>query len=277
MGDGSIIPLMSARGSSFAAPDGTPEAGPLGSDRPSLFTVAACIAGPLAIGFALLPFRSRVTSANVALILVLCVLAAAIGRGRLGATLAALSSALWFDVLFTRPYGSLTINRADDMITTGLLVVVGLIAGELVIRARRSVQAAYAARRDVARLQRISELAAGGEPAGTLIRLVEDELVELLGLRGCRWERPPYATDLPLLRHGRVRVSALGDLEPEHLARSPRNQVALPVWGEGRELGRLVLVLPYDASGISFRPADREAAAALADQLGAALAPAWPA
>jgi hypothetical protein len=266
---------MNEHGSSSAPSDVAPEALP-GRQR-SWIAIATCIAGPLAVGLVLVPLRTRVTSANVALIFVLCVLAAAIARGRLGATLAALSSALWFDVLFTHPYGSLTINRADDMVTTGLLVVVGLIAGELVVRARRSVQAAYAARRDVARLQRISELAAGGEPAGALIRLVQDELVELLGLRGCRWERPPYATDLPVLRHGRVRVTAVADRGAEHLTQSPRNQVALPVWGQGRELGRLVLVLPYDASGISFRPRDRDDALALVDQLGAALAPAWPA
>jgi hypothetical protein len=268
---------MSEHGSSSAAADAVPPEPALRDDGRSWLAIAACVVGPLAVGLVLVPFRARVTSANVALIFVICVLAAAIARGRLGAILAALSAAFWFDFLFTHPYNSVTINRADDMITTGLLVVVGLIAGELVVRARRSVQAAYAARRDVARLQRISELAAGGESAGALIRIVQDELVELLGLRGCRWERPPYATDLPLLRHGRVRVTTLGDVETEHLARSPRNQIALPVWGEGRELGRLVLVLPYDATGISFRPGDREAAVALADQLGAALAPAWPA
>ncbi|MGZ4133439.1 MAG: DUF4118 domain-containing protein [Actinomycetota bacterium] len=244
--------------------------------RPFL-AVAACLAGPLVVGLALVPVRARVTSANVALVFVVCVLAAAIGRGRLGATLAALSGAFWFDVLFTRPYNSVTINRADDMVTTGLLVAVGLIAGELVVRARRSERVAHAARRDVEKLQRISELAAGGEPAGALVRLVQEELVDLLGLRGCRWERPPYASELPVLRHGRVRVVAGSATDAEHLVRSPRNQVALPVWGDGRELGRFVLVLPFDASGISFRPQDREAALALVDQLGAALAPAWPA
>jgi hypothetical protein len=72
-------------------------------------------------------------------------------------------------------------------------------------------------------------------------------------------------------------VTAVAHGDSEYLTHSPRNQVALPVWGQGRELGRLVLVLPYDASGISFRPRDRDDALALVDQLGAALAPAWPA
>ena len=231
----------------------------------------------LIAALALLPFRADVTSTNVALVFVVCVLAAAIARGRAGAIAAALSSAFWFDFFFTRPYGSLAINRSDDIVTTALLVAVGLIAGELVVRARRSAEAADAARRDAAKLRRISELAAGGEPAGALIQLVGRELVDLLGLRGCRWERPPYPSDLPLLRHGRVLVASGGDQGSDRLVQSPGNQIALPVWGEGRELGRFVLVVPHDATGVSFRPQDRQEALALADQLGAALAPAWPA
>lgn len=239
--------------------------------------VAACLLVPLLVAAVLLPFRSEITSANVALIFVVCVLAAATWRGRPGAILAALSAALWFDFFFTRPYGSLTINRGDDIVTTGLLVVVGLIAGELVIRARHSERIASAARRDAAKLRHISELAAGGEPAGALIQLVGRELVELLGLRGARWERPPYSSDLPVLRHGRILVSSTAPSGPERLVHAPGNQIALPVWGEGRELGRFVLVAPFDATGVSFDPKDRQDALALADQLGAALAPAWPA
>jgi hypothetical protein len=238
-------------------------------------TVASVVV-PLLAALALLPIRSDVTSANVALVFVVCVLAAAIARGRAGAIAAALSSAFWFDFFFTRPYGSLAINRTDDIVTTGLLVVVGLVAGELVVRARRSAQVADAARRDVAKLRRISELAAGGEPAGALIQLVGQELVDLLGLRGSRWEVPPYPSDLPVLRHGRVLVASGAERGDDRLVHSPGNQVALPVWGEGRELGRFVLVVPHDATGVSFRPQDRQEALALADQLGAALAPTWP-
>jgi hypothetical protein len=243
--------------------------------RDRALTVASVVV-PLLAALALLPIRSDVTSANVALVFVVCVLAAAIARGRAGAIAAALSSAFWFDFFFTRPYGSLAINRTDDIVTTGLLVVVGLVAGELVVRARRSAQVADAARRDVAKLRRISELAAGGEPAGALIQLVGQELVDLLGLRGSRWEVPPYPSDLPVLRHGRVLVASGAERGDDRLVHSPGNQVALPVWGEGRELGRFVLVVPHDATGVSFRPQDRQEALALADQLGAALAPTWP-
>lgn len=238
--------------------------------------IGASVLGPLLAAAVLLPFRSEITSANVALIFVVCVLAGAIGHGRAGAIVAALGSALWFDFFFTRPYGSLTINRIDDIVTTCLLVVVGLIAGELVVRARHSERIADAARRDAAKLRNISELAAGGEPAGALIQLVGRELVDLLRLRGARWERPPYTSELPVLRHGRVLVSSNQSGGPERLLHAPGNQIALPVWGEGRELGRFVLVAPFDAVGVSFDPKDREDAVALADQLGAALAPAWP-
>ncbi|MBV8952249.1 MAG: DUF4118 domain-containing protein [Actinobacteria bacterium] len=252
--------------------------GPVAPDRRrDAIKTGACIAAPLAVAAVLLPFRAGITSANIALIFVVSVLAAAIWRGRAGAIVAALSSAVWFDFFFTRPYGSFTINRADDVVTTVLLVAVGVIAGELVVRARHSEQVASAARRDAAKLRHISELAAGGEPAGALIQLVGRELVELLGLRGARWERPPYDSDLPVLRHGRILVASRGSGGRDRLLHAPGNQVALPVWGEGRELGRFVLVAPFDATGASFDPRDRADAVALADQLGAALAPAFPA
>jgi hypothetical protein len=46
----------------------------------------------------------------------------------------------------------------------------------------------------------------------------------------------------------------------------------LPVWGGGREIGRLVLVMPSDSVGVGIPTDDRAIAVALVDQLGAVLA-----
>jgi hypothetical protein len=50
-----------------------------------------------------------------------------------------------------------------------------------------------------------------------------------------------------------------------------RAQLELPVWGEGLELGRFVLTLRPDATGVDFAPDARASALALADQLGVIL------
>jgi hypothetical protein len=230
----------------------------------------AAVLGPLAVSAVLVALRGDLFATNAALILVLPVLAAAIVGGRSGGAVSAIVAALCFDFFFTRPYYSFTINRRDDVETTVVLLVVGLVVGELVARARQSRRLAHASRREVEQVRRVAELAAGRGPTGRLISIVERELVDLLGARGARFERPPFATTLPRLGHG---VVTIGGHDGEHdRPLGPLNEVELPVWGHGREVGRLVLVLPEDSVGTALPADDRGLAVALVDQLGAVLA-----
>jgi hypothetical protein len=229
---------------------------------------ALAILGPIAVSGILVAFRDQFRPSNAALVLVVVVLAAAIVGGRWGGIVSAVISFLCFDFFFTRPYYSFTIDSRDDIETTILLLIVGVAVGELVVRTRRSRQVARASRREVEQVRRVSALGAGGEAAGKLIQILQRELVEALDVRGARFERPPFPTVLPRLGHGSVTIPAQTNGTPS----GPSNEVELPVWGQGREFGRFVLVLPTDSTGVSINPDDRALAAALADQLGAALA-----
>jgi uncharacterized protein DUF4118 len=229
---------------------------------------ALAVLGPIAVSGILVAFRDQFRPSDAALVLVLVVLAAAILGGRSGGAASAVVSALCFDFFFTRPYYSFTINNRDDIETTIVLLIVGLAVGELVVRTRRSRQVAQASRREVEQVRRVAALGAGGEAAGKLIQILQRELVEALEVRAARFERPPFATVLPRLGHGSVTIPAQTNGTPH----GPGNEVELPVWGQGREFGRFVLVLPTDSTGVSINPDDRALAAALADQLGAALA-----
>jgi Domain of unknown function (DUF4118) len=226
--------------------------------------------GPLAVSGMLVVFRGGPFTTNAALILVLPVLAAAILGGRWGGVVSAVVAALCFDFFFTRPYYSFNINRRGDVETTLVLLAVGLVVGELVVRARRSRQLARASRREVDQIRRVAELAAGSGASGRLITIVERELVDILNARGARFERPPFQTTLPRLGHGMVTIPGTERGEAPRLG--PPNEVELPVWGHGREIGRLVLVLPDDSIGIAIPADDRALAVALVDQLGAVLA-----
>ena len=75
---------------------------------PLAWTVA--IAGPVVVSLLLVPLRGEIRTSNESLVLVLVVVAAAALGGRLTGAVAALVSMASFDLFFTRPYGSFTIN-----------------------------------------------------------------------------------------------------------------------------------------------------------------------
>jgi hypothetical protein len=233
--------------------------------------LAVAVLAPLAVSGLLVLFRDQLFPTNAALVLVLAVLGAAIVGGRLGGVIAAVIAALCFDFFFTLPYYSFTIDRRDDVETTIVLLAVGLVVGEVVVRLRRSRRVAKASRREVDQIRRVAELAAGSGPAGRLITIVEREIVELLGARGARFEAPPYPSAVPRIGHGVLTIPPGGDGRSSPPV-GPRNEVELAVCGHGREIGRIVLVLPHDSTGASLSAGDRALAVALVDQLGAILA-----
>ena len=101
-----------------------------------------------------------------------------------------------------------------------------------------------------------------------MLESVRDELTQLLSLRTCDFEQPPFGVPLPRLeRNGSI------DTPHRRFARGeftlPEEGVEIPVLGRGRQLGRLVL-LPEPDVGVSIE--ERVVAIAISDQLGAALA-----
>jgi hypothetical protein len=224
--------------------------------------------GPIAVAALLVPLRDHVQAANLALIMVLVVVVAAAVGGRAAGAVAAVISALSFDFFLTQPYLSLQIDSADDIETTAILLVIGLVVGEIVVRARRSRRAAIRGADEIARLHRIAELAATGAPTQDVVREVTRELTGLLALRDCWFEPAPWVRPLPRLeRTGAVTGTAERRYVSGEFALPP--ECELPVLGRGRELGRFVLVA--DArEGVSLEA--RTVAVALADQLGGVLA-----
>ena len=227
--------------------------------------VAVALLAPPLVALALVPLRTHVLNANIALVLVLVVLGAAVVGGRVAGVVGAVSAALAYDFFFTAPYGSFTIERGDDLETVVVLGLIGLIAGELVERARHNEALAIAQQRELQHVRRRAELAAGGEPPGRLIEQSADELTELLDLKVCRYVPTPPPEDLPIFTHDAIRVPGVfnGD--------APRTAVALPVRAHGRDLGHFLLVFPTESFGLGASVDNKHAAVALADQLGLAL------
>jgi GAF domain-containing protein len=229
------------------------------------------VVAPVAVSLVLIPLRGEVIPANESLVLVVVVLVAAIVGGRLGGVTAALVAAASFDFFFTRPYYSFTIDAHDDVVTTILLLVVGLAVGEITTRSRHSRRLAAERGADITQMRRHAQLGAGGEPPSRLIHLAASELVELLDARTCWFERPPYPVALPTLGHGQMTVwgdeSGAARLDP-----MPATLLALAVFGDGREQGRLVLEFGSERRIADVDARTRALAVGLADRLGTALA-----
>src|SRR6476469_2869384 len=98
-------------------------------------TIAAF--GPLLVAGLLVPFRDDLASANIVLVFVLVVVCGAAIGTRWSGALTAVVAAMSFDFFFTRPYQSLKIDDADDLATTLLLLVIGLVVAEIVTYSRR--------------------------------------------------------------------------------------------------------------------------------------------
>src|SRR5262245_56554050 len=142
-------------------PPGKTEA--MEDDRLSrLLGMAIGIIGPVLVAAALLGVRDEINNANVALVLVLVVVLAAVTGGWQAGAVAAVSSAISFDFFHTRPYLSLTIDSQDDAETAMLLLLVGISVGLLAGRARIALARARRGSSEIHRIHRVAELAAHG-------------------------------------------------------------------------------------------------------------------
>lgn len=226
--------------------------------------------GSLFVAAGLVGVRGKIANVNVALILVLVVLIAAILGGRTAGAMTGLIAATSFDFFHTRPYGLLKIARVDDFITTLLLLVAGLAVGEVVERSARFKSRWRDDRRLLRRLHRVAGLfASGGEDERDLVLSVSAELLETLQLEDCHFELPPFITELPRLEPDGVIAGAhrrFGGVGTE----LPVGGVDLRVVGPKGIIGRFVLA-PTPGKAIS--PERLLVAVALANGLGLVLAP----
>src|SRR5437660_6486014 len=107
------------------------------ADDRLLLGLAVGALGAVGAAAALVSVRGQLLNADVALVLVIVVLLGAVIGGRRAGAMSALVAAAAFDFFHTRPYNTLKISSRDDIITTGLILIVGLAAGELASRAQR--------------------------------------------------------------------------------------------------------------------------------------------
>lgn len=205
--------------------------------------MVAALLLPLAIASVLLPWRGSIANTDVALLLVVAIVAVAANGNHPAGILAAISSAAWFDFFWTVPYERFTITGHTDLETTVLLLAVGAAVSELAARGRRARRVVV---RDISYMEALSStsalIAEGHDPAEITGR-VQAQLVPLLGLRAARFGQgrllghPPRLTDDGTLVWGKTRwnIDEYG---------FPNEDIELLVRSGGRTRGRFPLTPP---------------------------------
>ena len=227
---------------------------------------AGAIAVILVAGL-LTPVRDTFGNTNIALVLVVVIVAAATLGGRLVGAVTSVAAALAYNFFHTQPYRSLSVDNREDVTTVVLLLVVGLIVGELANlhsrRARRRARPAAGAHW----LEQVAGLVAGGRPVDEVWPAVQKGLIDELGLASCRFEPAPYDGQLPAVqRSGRLEGPLTWAREGFEL---PAGGAQLAVEHGGHLFGRVVLE-PTPGRGVSLD--ERRVAVALTDQLAVAIA-----
>ena len=228
---------------------------------------------PILVGAALVAVRGHVDNTNVALILAVVVVAAGAMGGRVAGAIAGLTAAASFDFFHTRPYLSLLMHDGDDVEMTVLLLVLGLVAGQLAWKAGVAARQRDGGRGGLDQIRRLAQQVAEGSESADVIATARAELIDLFQLVDCQFEAAPFSDRLDLaalerngvVAHRRYRMEPGGDLEVE----LPAEGIALPVLSRGQIVGRFVLDFG-PGSGATLE--QRIVAIALADQVGASLA-----
>lgn len=222
----------------------------------------------MAVAVAWIPFRQGNATVDVALAMVLVITVMGITTHRSAVVASAFASAVGFTFFDTAPYDRFVMTRLPDVVTAVMLVVVGLLTGELAVRVARQGRAERAVSGNLGRVRQAASLLAHGEELVVMIGSVADDLTRLLGLRDCWFDAEAVEAGAWCVeRDGELRRCDHGGPVVRSAYRRPE-EVALPVWGRGQVLGHFVLAFPRRAE------LSREqllVAITLADQVGAAL------
>jgi len=233
-------------------------------DRSAL---AAAVAVPLAVAVILLPWRGSWSNTNVALLLVVAVVAVAAIGNRAAGALAAVGAAAWFDFFFTVPYQRFTIRNSSDVTTFILLLAVGVAVSQLAAHARRLKVITITDARYLALIHETAVLAQSAASAHAVVDHIRRQLIDVLGLRDCRFEYGMLIGHPPRLEQDGTIMTRYSHIDVD-LAGMPAEEIELRTFGNGQYYGRFMLT-PTPGS----KPARqaRLVAVTLADLAGRAL------
>ena len=195
--------------------------------------------GAMALGIALIPFRSLTSASNLAFVfLAFTIIVAELG-GRSAALLTAVVSAMSLNFFLTEPYLTLVINKVDDVVAFLALAGCGLIAAAFGKRRGRWSEAAARAGEELSILNRLVDGLRANKPlTGILSDLTHDFRLGAMVLRDS---------------DGRVVAAAPADRAPEAIPEASLSADTLfPADDTRLQFGLRGLRLPHGGGRLSL-------------------------
>jgi K+-sensing histidine kinase KdpD len=238
-------------------------------NRSVLLPAAAIV--PLVLCAILSAWRQSVTAATAVLVLVAVVVAAAATGDRLAGVIAALSSAVWFDFFLTEPYLRLTINDANDVEATVLLLVIGTLVTEVALWGRRQQSRASRRAGYLDGLLGTAELVlAPTDSVDELVEQIGARMTGVLGVARCRFvPGASYDARMAVMDHDGI-VTRLGrTLDVERHGLPTDDETVLLVRRNGDVVGHFLITSAADVARPSLE--QRRVAVLMADQVASLL------
>lgn len=223
------------------------------------------VLAPLAVSGLLYLARDLIANSAAALVLVLCVVAAAATGDRLAGVLAGLASAVGFDFFLTRPYLTLDIAGAEDIELAVLLLVVALVVNELALWGIRQNAVASQESGFLRGVLESADLASGSTHLPDALERVSEGIRRTLGADAVAFTYGDQDAGTAVIgRDGSVRCRGTDlDVDADGL---PTDRVSvIPIAQHGAQIGYFEI----SASGKVLRPSREQlrVAVLLANQL----------
>ena len=138
-------------------------------------TIALAVATLVTLGFEAWAF----SEANLVMIYLLAVVFVGVRFGALHSTIASIAAVLLFDVLFTKPYYSLTVHDTEYLITFSVMLAAGFFASSLTSRIRHQAEVARQNERRANSLYRLNQRLAAISGTARLVEHSEEAVGEM--------------------------------------------------------------------------------------------------
>jgi len=155
----------------------------MGIQRRGVVGSVAALVVMAILATAMLPFRSHLSSATTALVLILPVVIGVVVGGFKAGVFGVVAGFLVYDLLFIPPYYTLSVGVGEDWVALGVYVAVMLLVASVVARLETARAEARQHERAIRRLFELTDLLIEDRPLPEVLELIVSTVFEAFALR----------------------------------------------------------------------------------------------